>query len=94
MQVSMDGSALYQDEKHIAFASTSLTECEMKCSNRKGDVSSCVWTGKVSPLYLGRTVHIITDHKPLVAIANKPLSKAPCCVQNLLLCAQKYRCTL
>ena len=25
----------------------------------------------------GRAVHIITDHKPLVAIAKKPLSKAP-----------------
>ena len=42
----------------------------------------------------GRGVHIITDHKPLVAIANKPLSKAPRRLQNLLLHAQKYRFTL
>ena len=38
----------------------------------------------------GRDVSIITDHKPLVAIASKPLSKAPRRLQNLLLRAQKY----
>ena len=33
---------------------------------------------------------VVTDHKQLVAISNKPLSKAPKRLQNLLLRAQKY----
>ena len=38
----------------------------------------------------GRQVFVVTDHKPLVAISNKSLSKAPKRLQTLLLRAQKY----
>ena len=38
----------------------------------------------------GRDVEVTTDHKPLVSITTKPLSRAPKRLQNLLLRAQKY----
>ena len=37
----------------------------------------------------GRQVFVVTDHKPLVASCNKPLSKAPKRLQNLLMRAQR-----
>ena len=39
----------------------------------------------------GRKVHVVThDHKPLAAIASKPLSKSPKRLQSVLLRAQMY----
>ena len=38
----------------------------------------------------GRHVSVVTDHKPLVAIVTKPLSKAPKRLQALLLRTQEY----
>ena len=38
----------------------------------------------------GRPVHVVTDHKPLVANSNKLLSKAPMRLQSMLLRAQTY----
>ena len=89
------GSALLQDKKPIAFASRSLTECERKYAQIEKEMLALVYgLEKFHHYTFGRAVHIITDHKPLVAIANKPLSKAPRRLQNLLLRAQKYRFTL
>ena len=42
----------------------------------------------------GRHVHVITDHKPLVPIVGKLLSKAPKRLQSMLLRAQAYTYTL
>ena len=89
------GSALLQDKKPTAFANRSLTECERKCAQIEKEMLALVYgLDKFYHYTFGRAVHIITDHKPLVAIANKPLSKAPRRLQNLLLHAQKYRFTL
>ena len=41
-----------------------------------------------------REVQVVTDHKPLVAISSKPLSKAPRRLQNLLMRAKNYAYTL
>ena len=41
-----------------------------------------------------RQVFVVTDHKPLVAISNKPLSKVPNRLQKLILKAQRYTCDL
>ena len=42
----------------------------------------------------GRNITVATDHKPLVAIKNKPLNKAPRRFQNLLIKAQEYNYTI
>ena len=42
----------------------------------------------------GREVNIVTDHKPLVAISSKPLSKAPKRLRSMLLKCQDYNINL
>ena len=38
----------------------------------------------------GRSVRVVTDHKPLVSIVRKPLSRAPKRLQAMLLHSQEY----
>ena len=42
----------------------------------------------------GRKTRVATDHKPLVAIKNKSLTKAPRILQNILIKAQEYNYTI
>ena len=75
------GSALLQDKKPVAFASRSLIECERKYAQIEKEMLALVYgLEKFHHYTFGRAVHIITDHKPLVAIANKPLSQFKCVV--------------
>ena len=71
------GSALLQPGKPVGFAQI---EKEM--------LAVMYGLEKFHHYTFDRRVFVVTDHKPLVAISNKPLSKAP---KRLLLRAQ--RCT-
>ena len=85
------GSALLQGDKPIAFASRSLSECERRYAQIEKEMLAVTYgLEKFHHYTFGRQVFVVTDHKPLVAISNKPLSKAPKRLQNLLLRAQKY----
>ena len=54
----------------------------------------CYGLTKFHQYTFGRDVNVITDHKPLVSIVLKPLSKAPRRLQNLLLRTQEYTYSL
>ena len=84
------GSALLQGGKPIAFVSRSLSECGHRYAQIEKEMLAVTYgLEKFHHYTFGRQVFVVTDHKPLVAISNKPLSKAPKRLQNLLLKAQK-----
>lgn len=85
------GSALLQEGKPIAFASRSLSDAETRYAQIEKEMLAATYgLEKFHHYTFGRSTVVITDHKPLVAISKKPLSKAPKRLQNLLLRAQKY----
>ena len=89
------GSALFQDGKPIAFASRTLTGAETRYAQiEKEMLAVCYGLTKFHQYTFGRDVNVITDHKPLVSIVLKPLSKAPRRLQNLLLRTQEYTYSL
>ena len=68
------GAALGQEKKPIAFASKTLTKTQSNYSNIEREMLSLVHGVERFHTYLyGRSFTIITDHKPLEMICNKPI---------------------
>jgi len=89
------GSVISQDGKPVAYASRSLSDAERRYAQIEKEMLSVVFGLKKFHHYTyGRDVVVTTDHKPLVAIKAKPLSKAPRRLQQMLLTAQEYTYTL
>lgn len=89
------GSVLLQEGRPVAYASRSLSETESRYAQIEKEMLAVTYGLEKFHYYtFGRDVEVITDHKPLMAINAKPLSKAPKRLQNLLLRAQKYSYTL
>ena len=85
------GSVLMQSGSPIFFASRSLSETEKRYSQIEKEMLALTFgLRKFHHFTYGRHVNAITDHKPLVSIVRKPLSKAPRRLQNLLLKAMEY----
>ena len=85
------GSALIQGGKPIAFASRSLSDSERRYAQIEKEMLAVTYgLEKFHHYTFGRQVFVVTDHKPLVSISNKQLSKAPKRLQNLLMRAQRY----
>lgn len=86
------GSVLMQDGRPIAYASRSLSQTETRYSQIEKEMLAVVYgLEKFHHYTYAREVEVVTDHKPLVAIWKKPLSKAPRRLQNLLLRARNYQ---
>ena len=80
------GSALMQNNKPIAFASRSLTPAERNYAQIEKELLAILFGLQKFHYYVyGRNVKIETDHKSLVNISNKPLSKAPKRLQSMFL---------
>jgi len=89
------GSCMLQDGQPIAFASRSLTDTEKHYAQIEKEMLAATYgLEKFHHYTYGRVVNVVTDHKPLVAICSKPLSKAPRRLQNLLLRAKHYSYTI
>jgi hypothetical protein len=85
------GSALMQDGKPIAFASRSLSSSEKNYAQIEKEMLAIVYgLNKFHHYVYGREVIVYTDHKPLVNINQKALSKAPKRLQSLMLKIQDY----
>ena len=71
------GSALLQGGKPFAFASRSLSDSERRYAQIEKEMLAVTYgLEKFHHYTFGRQVFVVTDHKPLVSISNKPLSKA------------------
>ena len=86
------GAALLQGGQPVAYASRALTPTESRYAQIEKELLSIVFACKhFEPYVYGRDcVNVETDHQPLVSIVTKPLDKAPCRLQRMLLQLQKY----
>ena len=89
------GSALFQNDKPIAYASRSLSDTGKRHAQIEKEMLAVSYgLTRFHQYTYGRDVTVITDHKPLVSIVVKPLSKAPKRLQNLLIRTQGYNYSL
>lgn len=89
------GNCIYQNGRPISYASRSLTETERRYAQIEKEMLALVFgLEKNHHFVFGRHVRAITDHKPLVAILAKPLSKAPRRLQAMILRTQRYSFSL
>ena len=85
------GAVLMQRGNPVMYCSRSLTTCERAYSQIEKKLLAITFALTRLDQYLyGRPVNVETDHKPLVAIHNKPLSDAPLRLQRMLLTLQRY----
>ena len=85
------GSVLKQQGKPLAYYSRLLNDTEKRYAQIEKEMLAIVYGLKKFHIYAyGRDIDIITDHKPLVSIVQKPLSKAPRRLQHMLLKIQEY----
>lgn len=89
------GACLLQDDRPVAFASKSLSECQSNYSNIERETLALVFGVTRFHTYLfGKEFTVISDHKPLEMIWRKPLTSAPPRLQRLLVRLQGYDMTV
>lgn len=75
----------------VAYASRTMTSAERNYAQIEKETLGAVYgCEKFHEYVYGRTVTLETDHKPLIAISQKPLGDAPPRIQRLMLRLQKY----
>ena len=85
------GFALLQNDQPVTYASRALTSAETRYSQIEKELLAQVFGLQRNHQYVyGRKVRLWTDHKPLIAIAKKPLSACPKRLQRLLQQLRQY----
>jgi transposase InsO family protein len=85
------GAVLIQNERPIAFASKSLSDCEQRYANIERELLAVVFGCEKFHTYLyGKQFTVESDHKPLEMIHLKNISAAPQRLQRMLLRIQHY----
>ena len=90
------GAALLQHDQEgrlrpVAYASKALSPAEKHYSCIERELLAIVFGVERFHTYVyGRTFHVITDHKPLLMIMDKPLTVAPPRLQRMLIRLQGY----
>ena len=85
------GSVLSQDGKPIGFTNRNLTESEKNYAQIKKELLAIInGLQKYHHFTYRRTTQVTTDHKPLLAIKNKPIGKASYIIRNLMIKGQTY----
>ena len=86
------GATLLQNGKPVAYASKSLSDTETRYACIERELLAIVFGMQRFHTYLyGRKFKVITDHKPLVMIRQKPLTRAPPRLQRMMLKLQGYQ---
>ena len=86
------GAAMLQNGQPVAYASRALAPAETRYAQIEKELLAIVFACQHFESYIyGRdSIHIETDHQPLVAIVLKPLNSAPSRLQRMLLKLQKF----
>jgi hypothetical protein len=75
----------------VALASKSLKPVEQRYSQTEREALAVYWGIVHFHLYLyGSSFQVVTDHKPLVPLFNRPMSKPPLRIERWLLKLQEY----
>ena len=94
------GAVLTQKDKQgnikpIYYASRSLSPVESRYSQLEREALAVHWAIKRFHLYLfGKNFTVVSDHKPLLPMFNKPSSKPPARIERWILNLQQYRFTV
>ena len=89
------GALLTQNDRVVAYASKSLTAVEQRYSQTEREALAVAWGCNHFRLYLlGAHFTVLTDHKPLVSIFNKPGSNPPARIANWIFKLQNYDYTV
>ena len=85
------GAAVLQKGQPVAFVSCALTDTDSRYAQIEKELLAVVFAlDKFEQYAYGRPVTIESDHKPLEAIAKKPLRCAPKRLQGMFLKIQKF----
>lgn len=85
------GACLLQNDRPVAYASRSLTDCEKRYAPIECELSAILFAAEKFDFYIyGRAVTVNTDHKPLVSIFKKDINKVPARLQRMRLRLMKY----
>lgn len=85
------GVCLLQDDHPVSFASRSLTDTEKNYAQIEKELLAIVFAfTKYHNFVYGHNVLIQTDHKPLLSIVQKPITKISFRLQKMLLKLLKY----
>ena len=85
------GCTIRQEGKPVAYASRTLSSTECRYAQIEKEMLAIVFgLQKFHHYTFGRKTSVLSDHKPLIAIVKKTLSKAPKRLQSMLLRAQMY----
>ena len=85
------GPVLLLDDKPVCYASGALTGAESRCAPIEAEMLAVIFACHKFHQYIyGKSVVVVTDHKPLQAISTKPLSQAPLRLQGMLLTLRSY----
>lgn len=85
------GAVLLQDQHPVAYGSRALTDAQTRYAQIDREMLAIVYGCEKFHHYIyGRHVRVETDHKPLVAIYQKPLYRATPRLQRMLLRLQRY----
>ncbi|XP_031350539.1 uncharacterized protein K02A2.6-like [Photinus pyralis] len=89
------GGVLLQNNKPVSYCSKALSDAQVNYAQIEKELLAVLYgLLKFHEYTFGRLVTIETDHKPLIAIINKPLSKCPARLQRIMLQLQKYQFNL
>ncbi len=85
------GAVLLQEQQPVEYGSRALTPTQQQYAQIEKELLAVTFGLERFHQYAyGRDVVVETDHKPLVSISRKPLSRAPPRVQRLMLRLQRY----
>lgn len=89
------GGVLIQDDHPIAYCSATLTEAQKRYSVIEKELLAIVATCEHFHYFLyARDFKVLTDHKPLIGLVNKPIDDLSPRLQSLVLRLMKYRAKL
>ncbi|GFO17736.1 Pol polyprotein [Plakobranchus ocellatus] len=89
------GAMVTQKGKPIAYASRSLSEAESRYAQIEKELLAVVFgLERFENLTYGQHVTVLSDHKPLEAILNKPICLSPPRLQRMLIRLHKFDITL
>ena len=85
------GAVLLQEGLPIEYASRALTPSERNWAQIEKEALAVLYGLERFDQYAyGRAVTVQNDHKPLATILRKPLSMAPKCLQDIMMCYNQY----